>query len=91
MESRYFVIKHTEPLEDNKLQNALQPVWDVQTYLNPARAVHDFVRMGGLVDKNIIFCQEQPVSIRINNATVEFAEPKEVANETESEDKATES
>lgn len=89
MESRYFVIK---PVMNDSLQNS----WIVQSYLNPAQAAHDFIRMGGLVDKNIIFAQEQPVSIRINNATVEFAEPqqqpkKEVVNETESKDKATQS
>jgi hypothetical protein len=82
MSERYFVIsKTTVPGEK----------WMVQEYLNPAQAVHDFVRMGGLVDKSIIFGMEQPVSIRINNATVSFEQPKEDTLETKPEDKATES
>jgi hypothetical protein len=72
MSERYFVIsKTTVPGEK----------WMVQEYLNPAQAVHDFVRMGGLVDKSIIFGMEQPVSIRINNATVSFDPVKDDTKE----------
>ena len=83
--NRYFILK---PVVNDSLQNT----WVVQTYLNPAQAAHDFIRAGGLVDKSLIFAMEQPVSLRINNATVNFEQPKEeVRDETEPEDKATQS
>ena len=73
MESNRYLIVHKDPIEKDKKNGG---EWRVEIYLNPAQAVHDFVRMGGLVDKNIIFTQEQPVSIRIANATINFDEPK---------------